>query len=193
MIAKEDKLVRGSDLAIVSESFKTYIQNQIGPKFGSVYFDSNTNSLLFFKNDDDRTSYVSDPERIDLIISSIVLNTTSNLIYRVALTTENEVSGQYNTIQTSANAESLNLIMNFDIQVSTLGSETWSSTGQSARFKLYTIDSNNIKTEIPLPNPVYFAGQKFIFDIMPFLSIGTTRVEVAAFSESNNTITASFT
>lgn len=121
--AKENKLVRGADLTTIASNLKTYIQTQLGYKFGSVYFNSNTNALCFFKDDNDRDDYVEDTTQTNLILSSIVLNTTSNLLYRVALTTGNSVSGQYNTMQVSANAESLNLIMDFDIQVSTLGSE----------------------------------------------------------------------
>lgn len=192
-VLKEDKIVRGSDLEVIGQSIKTFVQTQMSSKFGSVYFDSNTNALCFFKDNDDRADWIEDSTQSNLLLSSIVLNTSSNLIYRVAMTTGNSVSGEYNTLQISANASSLNLLMNSDIQVSTLGSNIWTSTGQSVRYSLYTINSNNVKTEISLPNTLYFAGQQFSFNILPYLPIGTTRVEVKAYSDTNDTIVSTFT
>ena len=72
-VAKEDKIVRGSDLVTVASSFKTYVNSLVSSKFGSVYFDSNSNSLMFFATDDDRESWVEDNTQSSLIKSSIVL------------------------------------------------------------------------------------------------------------------------
>lgn len=167
-----------------------FLKDQLKSKVGASYLDSNTNILYFFASTADRASWLEDPTQTELVISSALINVNSNLVYRVLMTNNNGTTD----INTAANVPELNLSIDFDVQLSTLGSSDWTSSGQGVIIRCYSdLGSTGTFTEVPVDNNFLIAGQTFTLNVMKYMAPGTNRFKVEMYAEGSSTTFNSIT
>jgi len=167
-----------------------FLKDQLKSKVGASYLDSNTNILYFFASTADRASWLEDPTQSELVISSALINVNSNLVYRVLMTNNNGTTD----INTAANVPELNLSIDFDVQLSTLGSSDWTSSGQGVIIRCYSdLGSTGTFTEVPVDNNFLIAGQTFTLNVMKYMAPGTNRFKVEMYAEGSSTTFNSIT
>lgn len=160
-----------------------------GSKVSAAYFDSDNNVMYFFKSVADRDSFASDPTQVSLIVSQTTINVNSNLLYRMVLT--NTTAGG-TSLSVATNLESVNLTMTFDVQVGTLGSVDWNSTGQGCTVRAY-VDRGSLGTytEVSLNKTSYLGGETITVDALPHLRIGDNRFKIEVYAEGQSSVTSS--
>ena len=178
-----------SGLPFSGEAVQAFIKSHLRSSAGAASFNAATSTLYFFHNSDDRQTWEADNTRTDLILSSTVLNFSSELS-RIYLT--NNV-GSFE-INAATNQTTLPLSIDFDVQTKSISDAYWTSTGKGALVRAY-LDSGAVGayTEIPNVSRVLLAGETFELDVRSYIPIGSSRVKIVFQSEDDENITASFT
>ena len=173
------------------ESVQRYVRSALKDgdnKYGASLFDSNTSTMLYFRNVVDKEEYIIDTSRTDLIIDAEPINLTSNT-YRVFI--QNSLPS-YN-IQAATNMPEVILSMTFDVQTKQITDTVWTSTGDGVTVKAF-IDrgATGVYTEFPVGGPaVYVAGSTVAIDVREYLANGSNRVKVEMRSETDSSVFSS--
>lgn len=170
-------------------SVQTFIRNELRNRAGAAWFDQTTNTLYFFRDTDDRDAFVADTSLTDLIVSTTVMNFSSDM-FRVKLTNNNGSS----ELNYATNASEAVISIDFEVQTKAMTDASWSSTGYGVHVKAYLdLGSTGVYTELSLPSSLstLTAGTTFNFDILPYIAVGNNRVKFTFTSEEDASVTAS--
>ena len=176
-----------NNLPYSGRHIQSFLASQVGQAVGAAWFNQATFTLYFFRNADDRDIFVQDNSRTDLVVSSTVLNFSSDM-YRVAVA--NNLPSY--DIQAATNQPKVILSLGFDVQTKTISDTSWSSTGDGANVKAY-IDagSTGAYTLIPGSAQLLTAGSTYELDVKELLSVGANRVKIVFTSESDENVSTS--
>lgn len=168
-------------------AIQNYIKSGINQSAGAAYFNQSNYTLYFFHTVEDRDTYVEDPTRTDLILSTTPLNLSSDM-FRIFIT--NNLPSY--DIQVATNQSTLVLSLGFDVQTKTISDTTWTSTGSGAIARAY-IDAGaqGSYTLIPNSTQMLVAGAAYELDVRELLSVGANRIKVTFESEDDESVTAS--
>lgn len=169
------------------QSVQTFIKNNLQQAAGAAWFNQATMTLYFFRNADDRDIYAEDQTRTDLVLSSTVLNFSSEM-FRVFLTNNN---GSYD-INAATNQTSVPISIDFDVQSKSISDSAWTSTGKGAYVRAY-VDTGSTGAYVEIPNVARMltAGTTFELDIRPYIAVGSNRIKVVFQAEDDENVTAS--
>lgn len=168
-------------------SVQTFIKNNLRQAAGAAWFNQSNFTLYFFRNTDDRDTYIDDQSRTDLIVSSTVMNFSSEM-FRVALTNNNGTT----SIQAATNQTDVPISVDFDVQKKGISDSSWTSTGAGAIVHAY-IDAGavGVYTEIPGVGGLITAGTTFALNIRQYLAAGNNRFKVTFVDEDDENVTGS--
>lgn len=160
------------------ESVQRFIKSQINGKVGSGYFDAQSMTLYFFRNDDDKTIFIGDTTRLDLVLGSVPLNfeTTQYRIHVIPVGST--------VINATVNQDAVNLSMDLQIESKELGEPVWFATGQDVGVKVF-VDASTTGTYVEVPElaqTVLASVGNMTVDIKPYIPMGTSRVRFYLYS-----------
>lgn len=169
------------------ERVENFIKGQLSSKAACAHFDTVTNTIYFFASEEDKSTFINDESRTDLILSSTIISLSSQL-FRIALNSDKST-----TINSTTNEETVNLGINFSVQTKSVTDAAWTSTEtgvlvttmvDAGSFGSYTI----VENEKP-----YSANSKYVFNIRDYIIPGQNRVKVVFVSEDDPSVTNSIT
>lgn len=166
---------------------QAFIKRYLGDIAHAAYFDPNTYTMYWFASDADLQAWRNDSTSVTPIYSTVI--SFSNDLWRIYLTNNNNTT----TINTSTNAQSLNLSVDFDVQWKTLSDSSWTSMGQG----VYVTTSVDIgatgQYTVISDSQFYSSGSTVVMNIMPYLASGVNRVKMSFVAEENETVVATLT
>lgn len=176
-----------NNLPYPGSAVQTFIKNNLRQSAGAAWFNTANMTLYFFRNTEDRDAFAEDQTLTDLVISTTVLNFSSEM-YRVALTNNNGT----NTIQAATNQTDVSISVDFDVQKKAISDSSWTSTGSGAVVHAY-IDAGAYGqyTEIPGVGGHLNAGENFSLNIREYLIAGSNRFKVTFVDEDDDNVVGS--
>ena len=160
------------------QSVQRFLKSQINGKVGSGYFDAQSMTLYLFRNDDDKTIFVGDKTRLDLVLGSVPLNFETTQ-YRIHVTPIGST-----VINATINQDAVNMSMDLQIESKELGEPVWDATGQDIGVKVF-VDANTTGTYVEvleLAQTVLASVGNLTVDIKPYVPNGTSRVRFYLYS-----------
>ncbi len=157
---------------------QTFIKNQINSKVGAGYFDAQGMTLYLFRSEEDKTIFIGDTTRLDLVLGSVPLNFETTQ-YRINVTPVGS-----KVVNATVNQDAVNLSMDLQIESRELGEPVWVATGQDIGVKVF-VDANATGTYVEvmeLAQTVLASIGNLTVDIKPFIPMGTSRVRFFLYS-----------
>ena len=160
------------------ESVQRFIKGQINGKVGAGHFDAQSMTLYLFRNDEDKTVFIGDTTRLDLVLGSVPLNFETTQ-YRIHITPSGST-----VVNATVNQDAVNLSMDLQIESKELGEPVWVATGQDIGVKVF-VDANTTGTYVEvmeLAQTVLASVGNLTVDIKPYIPMGTSRVRFYLYS-----------
>lgn len=169
------------------QSVQNFIKNTFNSKVGSGYFDSQSMTLYLFKDEVDKSEFLDDNTRLELVLGSIPMNFETTQ-YRIHINTDGST-----TVNATVNQEDITLGMSLRAERRELGEASWTPTGQDIGVRVY-VDANStgVYEEIPqLAQTVLSSNGQLSVDILPYIPTGTSRVRFYFYATNDASLSSS--
>lgn len=176
-----------NNLPFSGSSVQSFIKGYLSDIAHAAYFDPNTYTMYWFASDADLQAWRIDNTSVTPIYSTVL--SFANDLWRVYLINNNNTTN----INTSSNAETLNLSVDFDVQWKTLSDSSWTSMNQGV-YVTTSVDVGATGQYTVVSNQQFYsAGSTVSMNIMPYLQSGPNRVKLAFVAEENESAIATLT
>ena len=169
------------------QSVQAFIKSQINDKVGAGYFDAQAMALYLFKDDVDKTEFVDDPSKFELVMGSIPMTFATTQFRIHVVPRENTV------VNATMNQGEIRLHMDIQAEMRELGEVNWVPTGQDIVVKAY-IDARSTGTyeEVPaLEQTVFSTSGQLEVDVFPYIPTGTSRIRFYFYAKDDATLSSS--
>lgn len=156
------------------EESESLIKASLSEKYSASYFDSSTNTMLFFASKEDLSEWLSTQDS-GLIIDSVVMDFTGTM-YQVKVVSEMPSKNLYFTTQ----MEKAEITVSFISQKKGITDTSWQDIVEDYYVSVY-IDKGSTGTFTPLVlDSFVLGGNNFTFDARKVLAMGANRIRIAA-------------
>ena len=165
-----------------------FIKSYLGAIAKASFFDSQTMTLYYFKSEEDKQTFIDNPQRTDVVLFSTNISFQSDL-FRIALDNQNGST----ILNIATNEEELQLVIGFEVQKKAITDTIWQGQNVGV-IATAQVDVGATGEYVQIHEPkIYNAGETYTLDVFPYLATGANRVRVQFVDEDDDSVTTSIT
>lgn len=167
-------------------SVQRFIKKSLESKYARCYFDPESLTLYFFKDDETYDEFCDDPTKIELPVDSVRLE-FSTTQYRIRTTPDRST-----TVNVSTNSDDILLGMSVRVEKRELG-EPWEATGQDIEARVFVdvLNTGNYVEKEELRTVILSTSGRLELNMKQYLPVGSSRVRIQFEAEDDEGSTIS--